>query len=349
MRPSLFEEAQNPEALRRGMNTWIWSVEKSYEIILDEQVGRVIQPRDTGRDHFDHFYLPMAHPRLPIELARVKEGDETAALRFVSRYGLLCYPPYPTRYHLVFGSGDSEIITRQSSISGDPLEFVWLHARQIRWVLRLAMAFQKDDTDKLMSIMEEIMSPKAWASYPHFAPRREQLNGKAWRLFGQAGSGVVYWQRGRTATSPYEQVVGFNALRVIQLVTSFNLEGVHPGTDIRLKDVSAESAGHRYGLQDLRREFRWRHLLEVVYWHLWQQVIEGSNPLAICRQCGHFFIQQDGRQRFCPPPERHVLEAAIGIRKRVQSLCAQRFRMNELTKRTETRKVKRMRKGHGTN
>ena len=123
------------------------------------------------------------------------------------------------------------------------------------------------------------------------------------------------------------------ALDAIAKTLSGNLEGIHPTV---VTQVPAERASQRSLLSRLRRTFRWRALVEVAYWHLWN-LIDRGRPLATCQECGAFFERTDARQQFCPPPADEIQEARSGLRSRSQSKCGLRHRMRKL-RRSESRR-----------
>jgi hypothetical protein len=322
------EMAQVPEASRRGMNSQLWQVAEGYEIGSHEMVGPVVQP--AGEVH--HWYLPMAHPNLPEELAKV--GDEKSSLKFARRYGLL---GYPANSHLTFQRQGDKLQSCGTPIPGDPVEVVLIHARQVRWVLGLAAALQMDDMEGLIELMGQIMDPKAWASFPHFVSSKSKASEKAWRFFSLKDSGIGFPQSDVPGASSDEQVLKFNALSFIEQVLSSNIQRIHLDVGIR---ESSQVGEHSYGLENLRREFRWRSLLDVVYYHLHQQVVEANNPLRTCKECGNFFVQTHGKQQFCPPSEEQIRQAKEkdSGRVRAQSLCGLRFRLREYELKTGRRK-----------
>ena len=70
-------------ALRGSVQRW-W-VADSYKVT----VGKFIEPTGEFDEHRWHDRHPFAFQELPIEFAKLKDGDPQAMLDFVSKYGLL--------------------------------------------------------------------------------------------------------------------------------------------------------------------------------------------------------------------------------------------------------------------
>ena len=69
------------ESLTEARRRALWPVRERYE-----REGSLI--KGSGRAA---FYLPMARPNLPFEVAKVSDGDSKAALGFVRQFGELGY------------------------------------------------------------------------------------------------------------------------------------------------------------------------------------------------------------------------------------------------------------------
>lgn len=246
----------------------------------------------------ERLYFPMGRPRLPFELAKISGGNEGAAVAFARKWGLL---------------GHWALVDSKDRVGGDPLEFVLGHAYVIRNVLTLIDGLRRGDPDSVSWAIGE--------TFPEEPISRRNPNSRypAWRwLLGARPIVTLMIDDGATEEDL--------ALRAIANTLSGNLKGIHPAV---VTQVPAEGTSRQSPISRLRRTFRWRALVEVAYWHLWN-LIERGRPLAICQECGGFFERTDARQQFCPPPEDEVQEARTGLRSRSQSKCGLRHRMRKL-------------------
>lgn len=299
---------QFDQSMRLGWGSRVWMI--AAEHVIDHDLLRPIGDLDF------QAYLPMAFPKLPFELASIGFGDVDAALKFVTQWGLLGFPNNRLRgglklenvMHPLQADGTPLFKNGLSSFDGEPLEFIWLHARQIRTVLHLAKAVQDQDVDALAEAQANMRSDaNPTCRYYQVIPRDYMW----FYLVGYSRGGITLHQDGPQA-----------ALSIIGSVLSRNLKGIEIGVESR---GSAEM-----GLSGLGRTIRWDALIQVIYWHLFNHIVEGGHPLAICRECGSYYVRTDARQQFCPATELDRSEAKIGLRNRAQSQCALRFRMKKL-------------------
>ena len=98
-----------------------------------------------GESQKHRFCDPFVFPELPARLADVEDGDEDGTLAFVQEWGLLGY---------------SELFTSRASAAqraefdssygqwGDPLDWIWAHARTVRILLKLIslLKFYQDNS-----------------------------------------------------------------------------------------------------------------------------------------------------------------------------------------------------------
>jgi hypothetical protein len=243
------------------------------------------------------LYLPMAKPALPFELAKVAPGDEAAALRFVGAWGLLGH----------------QLLVPRERWGGDALQFLWGHASTVKALLKLLHAIEQGDAEALAG------GPIT----PALITRSSKTPVPALTYWSGAQCIVDSFVDGRSPAEAAASPQPLNAAYYfVAEILSKNLASIHPSIS-RSRDTDGRSIA-------LRRSFRWRNLLDVVYWHVWNRVESKNRPLAICKECDGLFIRTDARQLFCPPPEAGIQPVRAGVR--AQSLCGLKYHQREMRK-----------------
>ena len=136
------------ESESRSFNQ-LWPVAEDYIIekgfILPVMGGKVVDPRSLmalTREE-KSLYLPMGRPELPGEFARLADEDEEKVLNFVRRYGLLGYHCALKFPYEVISADQMKMYNDKSP--GDPLNWVFAHAKAVNLVMHLAVALNKPD------------------------------------------------------------------------------------------------------------------------------------------------------------------------------------------------------------
>ena len=221
-------------------------------------------------------YVVNGDDDLPSQLAGVRSVDDLVAF----------YRTFGSLGRAMGGDHGLEMPPRQrfdgrwEIRSGDPVEWALAHAENIRLSMRLHRAEGAGLVAVLTSLrrfQDEFQLP---LSYPTLSP--------PW------GDSVPFDIPARRQRSR-DRVL---ARRLVAALVSPNLETVH-----RIVDPETNAP-----------QFRFRSLIEVIYWQLADSL--GHHEIGQCA-CGKLFFRRDPRQRFCPPNK------AL----RGESLCAKRYRM----------------------
>lgn len=222
-----------------------WEVHADYEV-----VHGALRPVGDVR----HGYSPLVHPEIVTEIAKLHEGDESRVVAFARTWGLLGYP--------------------RDLAEGDPLPWVWAHARGIRMVLDLHFYLQSGDYEGLSRFLD---------SYPRRSLPSEPA--EAAILLSTGGpSGILEQRLPWVVIAPSEM-----AREAIAAIINPNLRELH-------YELHTGTEG-----EGLRRVLAFRSPIALAYWHL-AEMSTGDSPLVRCKECGAVFVRTDKRQRFCPPP-----------------------------------------------
>ena len=322
-RPRHDVDAERIGGLRQGIAEVPWYVRSAYTIETNKAGFEVVVGHGDSRE-----YYPIAHPRLPFELAHVEFGDRKSLLTFVHQWGVLGedrFRPY---------AGPEP---RASWHSSDSLDFVWAHARTVRHVLTLYDALLRDDSDALADAMRNLAVPTQslgalpalvdevpphLETAPWWAARGDIVlfDPRCWSpSFGFVQEAEGYWPPGGYG------VEGAAAETIADFIAG-NVSGIRATLYMRdqpwHKDEDVEMAPP---LSRIRFAYAFDALIEAAWWHL-ANVVTDRGDVGRCRQCGHQFGRTDKRQEFCPPLDEHVLEAKLGNRQRAVSQCASRSR-----------------------
>lgn len=225
------------------------------------------------------MYPPMGTPQIVGELARVKLGDPSAALRFVRRWGILGYGA------LSYGAppaGNSE------ETPGDPLEWIWAHANGVRTALQVTKLMAKRDYDGLRELIDSVIKST------HGYAVREQI----FPVFLLEPAGAI--------SSPV--AAHYAATLVLENIVNQNLRGVYLQIRDYVPYIADIAPARQLAASGYHLLYTWDALISVVYRHVADIVVGGQ--LRVCDLCGLPFLQTHARQRFCPapPPERSLCE-----------------------------------------
>lgn len=241
-------------------------VERNYRI----EHGRLVAIGGVKRR-----YDPLGEPAVVGEMAKLHEGDETRLLQFARTWGLVGWP---------LAGEDLE-----PPIRGEPLSWIWDHARNVRLALQLYDYLQGGDIDGLRQFLESYLA----------------------RLQPGAEEALSVPITGRLGTEPYPSVDRGEPERmaedIIAAILNYNLPEVSYQVDAGPLDLRLHSPS----------------LLGAVYWHLASAVTK-PNRLGRCQDptCKALFVATDSRQRYCPPPSwsKHKTGSLCGARDRKRRL-----------------------------
>jgi hypothetical protein len=224
--------------------------------------------------------------QMSLDWASLVEGDEDGVLMFATRWG-------------PFQLGEN---TQQ----GDPLWLIWLHAKTLALVRDFVQAHRYGDE----SLAGQVAMENGWTPDPDGTPLSVHV------AFGNERESLEV--RGRSALQVGEAFIQIVINRNIKAVYP-ELAWVRPALPTRSKE---RKTGHDKGRQ-LARVYRYRSLAEAAYWNFADH-IENARPLVRCQlpECGRLFVQNDKRQRFCPPQQYGARESLCGLRYRTRNYRA---------------------------
>jgi hypothetical protein len=204
-------------------------------------------------------YLPALKPQLATDLAKVRDGDGEDAVRFARNWGLLGYRRMVLRARELAPERRDELLAHSP---GDPLPWVWAHARGVRICLELLDYLQLEDDGGL----EHYIGPLQNMSI----------------TFGNRYTTAVV---GHWGDDDAQQIARWF---VSDIVTS-NLAG------FRLELTTDFAITQRF---DALCDVVYWHLAALANRSVDREV---RRALRRCDECGAFYTRTDPRQRFCPP------------------------------------------------
>lgn len=271
------DRASIAEAERLGIPHW-WEVAADYTV-QDRVLVEAVEVAQR--------YAPATTPHVVTELAKLREGDEAQARAFAKRWGALGYVRLLKRTPGLSAHRRNELL---SQARGDPLPWVWAHARGVHTCLDLLGYLQDADIDGLERYLQTLRDERG--HYPALT--------YGWR----------FELRSHTRVGDSDAAAAARGL-VAHVVTT-NLEGLSMA-------LEPTSEGTFRVIQTFDA------LCDLVYWHLANSVAslarDRPGRLARCEECGAFFLRTDPRQRFCP---------AEGPHSAGESRCAKRARARRL-------------------
>ena len=293
--------AEMDESERRGYGNK-WEVPKDVSLVTRLEGQPAMEGSGQGiieAQGLARSYYPMAFPSLRFELAKVDFGSVVQAQAFVRQWGLLGYD-YVNRPRMIRGGGED-----LGTVGGDPLWFIWWHARTVRDTLELLHGLQVGDEDALYLSLDRILQPDWYTNTDSgdslFAPGT---------IVADTASGQYMSRRHVT---PFSSPI--DAGDAIARMINGNVRGVHPTIFSRRSKLS--------------RGFTFNTLIEAIWVHV-MDMVTGGQEMAICKECNSYFQRTDKRQKFCPSREFHA--------GRAQSLCGLRYHTRESRKRSPKRK-----------
>lgn len=249
-----------------------WLVASSYAV----EDGVLVE-----RGDFTRSYSPGDKPQLTTDFAKLHDGNTSAVLAFARDWGALGYTRLLKRAEDLSPQLRSELL---AEARGDPLRWVWAHARGVAACLDLVEYLEGHDEDGLDRYLRTLRGPDG--RYPTLmAGRRHGIATVAYQG-DERPAEIARW--------------------LVSDIVSSNLSG------LRLALI------HRKDGFRVVQEFA--ALIDVVYWHLAGLAETAkSKGLARCADCGAMFVRTDRRQRFCPPPPDEAEKAESRCAKRARA------------------------------
>ena len=280
----------------------LWPVAPDYAVDDGRLVGRGEVARGST-------YMPVGHPNLLEEFAKLGRGDSAAVLDFARIRGSLGFPQ----------------TAALDDTPGDPLDWIWDHAEQVQIIISLLASRRSQNDDDLLKAISKVAN--AYAGDDTFVIEFALLNGD----FRKVVQNFTYGGHHLHLALPDLADIGLP--RAVSALPNINMPSVPRkfqkgnGKYLLLADVIVQEVinrnidcptkiimpewGHHV------RSYVYKNLMEVIYSHL-ADYANGEQVYVRCRFCGSYFQQKHGRQVFCPP-------ALAGK----ESLCATRHRKRE--------------------
>jgi hypothetical protein len=294
-----------------------WDVYEDYTIVNDSLFSQ-------GKPKYS--YAPMVHQEIPSQLAQLKRGDRAGVLRFARTYGSLGYqlllPPAPGLWKPI----------------GDPLSWIWAHSETIRFCLKLSELLQEQDLYTLKDVLRaQHVTPE---DIEELCDREQHEELKDTRHFVQAprsGRGSNFFSTMIVAERDKVRLAWddlpnkkdcSNMDRMNFLTCCFRNRIINSNIKGMVRALSVIWHPRLHPRIEERSYWQFTALIETVYWHLADAVDAGK--VKRCEDCHRIFIQQDKRQRYCPPL--YNSESS----KRRHSRCGTRKRVTEHRLRRKT-------------
>lgn len=269
------------ESESRSFNQ-LWPVAEDYIIekgfILPVMGGKVVDPRSLmalTREE-KSLYLPMGRPELPGEFARLADEDEEKVLNFVRRYGLLGYHCALKFPYEVISADQMKMYNDKSP--GDPLNWVFAHAKAVNLVMHLAEALNKPDELKIrlerLLVKEDLSSGQKRVVVSYLIPNR---------AFGLPG----YARTDIDLLGGYKKT----AIYIIADILNKNLTGIERNLKMEWREEDND-----YRIISL---FNFCNLLDCIYWLIADAVTAGK--IRACEYCGKPFVAPNDKTKYCPP------------------------------------------------
>ncbi|MFO0706712.1 MAG: hypothetical protein U0412_07635 [Nitrospira sp.] len=246
-------------------------------------------------------YYPATQKTIPIQLAKIKVGDEKALLAFAKKYGSLGFTetlPFavPSVLAKQLLHSEDEILSMlmescglsdmkmwkawiANGCAGDPLPWVWAHIQTLKFCIDLDPYIEAEDDEELSAFLRnyqgvDTRSTKQLGLVPNAAIQHEsRFHTLTFPFRSKVSSGLT--------------VSGFARFARRELINK-NLSGIR---------IGLEPEGSRE-----KSYFAFRSLIEMAYWHLHNQIAAGTIKHCERPGCDGFFVRTHGRERFCPEP-----------------------------------------------
>jgi hypothetical protein len=217
----------------------------------------------------------------------LNDGDNAAVTAFASTWGALGYRSLVMRSQGISRPRRAQLLVEAR---GDPLEWVWAHAKGVRMCQELLLYLQDNDSDGLDRYLR---SKRGKNGYPSITVGRRHIFELVEFHGTESPETIAHWLLGA--------------------IINPNLAGVR---------LSLSTEGL---VRTPTQEFD--ALIDIVYWHLFGLAIQpaAGHGFGRCELCGSIFARTDPRQRFCPPPDaanRGASESRCAKRARARRLRA---------------------------
>lgn len=258
MRP-VIELQQQSDSYQRGFDrSGIWFVEDEY-IIAGEMVQSQFMaelhakgsygPLDFPR--IERIYFPAAVPAIVGELAKLQPGDKAGVLNFVSTYGLLGF--------------DKLVKPKPGIPNGDPLWWLWLHAKSVRLCLELTKALDENDDVGIQRLLD--IQENGKFEFPTVAVRERKDGG--WKSRADD--------------------VQAEARNIRAVIINANIKEIS-------RAIETDAASGK-----IISTFKFSALAELLYWHLADACVSGQGVRRCKRPgCSGIFIAPNAKQQYCP-------------------------------------------------
>lgn len=251
---------------RRQLATQAWPVAPDYAI-ADGHVRPLYQVLGPAAADGRTYYWPFGRPELPAEFAKVADERDATLLEFVRRYGLLGSDP--------------------SSPAGDPLRWVFAHARNVH----LALAIADASSDRSAAADRQIADV-----LDRFAVATDD---GTW-IVVRGGDGPASRIPRGDMQHPREL-----ARRVLAEAITPNLARVHRVLFAEPSQTFGEIVFRKPEPRTpsgLSLEWSSPDLMGVVYWHLAEAVLGNRVRRCAYDKCRRPFVASNERMKFCPAP-----------------------------------------------
>ncbi|MBE0467473.1 MAG: hypothetical protein IBX71_09670 [Candidatus Desulforudis sp.] len=304
-------EEERQESIAAGFSSY-WDVYADYEV-----VGEVLRPVElwragwSARLAYERRYLPGAHPRVVAEFARLNVNDHDGLTAFARDWGLLGFSRQVMALETVLAGereGRLEWLKSMGAEIGDPLPWIEAHLRGVNTCLRLHDLLRSRDHEGIEAYL------KSFLPFPSFTGEELKPSEKVSIRYGQRYQVGSAWFRPpeqNKVDPPYtrpEQLFR-HAHNIIERIINDNLSG---GISPAVRQSEARLGEWRFAVL-----YDFISLMDMIYWHL-AGLVREEMGLEKCRECGQYFIQTHGRQKFCPPD---AWESSTA-----ESRCARRHR-----------------------
>lgn len=274
---------------------WLWYLPDEEGALIDK--GFVFYRNMQGAS-----YSPFEWPNLPNRLAKVE--SENDIIHFVEKYGVL-------GHQILLGeekAGDRWFL-------GDQVNWFLLHAKTIKFALRLIYAIQSEKTDA--DLKQLIFSNTIKAPLRMFEERAKETDLTIpTHHFAIRGEDVF---RSPIQAHTWEGHHRSIAIQIVSYLIAENTKGVCRRIGINStfnKSLDRQKA-------QFVQQFHARTLIEAIWYQVGDVALNiQGKVIRNCKECGLPFVVTDNRQKFCP-----------GDQWSTASACGNRYRARQKRKR----------------